>query len=188
MGAIPSELIESELFGHEKGAFTDAGKRIGRFEEADGGSIFLDEIGEMKLDLQTRLLRVLEEKEVTRVGSNKPMKLDVRVIAATNKDLGEEVKAGRFRQDLYYRLQGFLIKLPSLSERSDDVLLLAKHFLSSFCRNNGMELKSFSKETLKILIEYAWPGNIRELKAVVERAALLSDNEQIIPEDILIQS
>lgn len=187
MGAIPADLIESELFGHEKGAFTDAGKRIGRFEEADGGTIFLDEIGEMKLDLQTRLLRVLEEKEVTRVGSNKPIKLDVRVIAATNKDLSEEVKAGRFRQDLYYRLQGFLIQLPPLRKRGDDAILLAKHFLSSFCTNNRVPAKTFTKEALKMLVEHSWPGNIRELKAVVERAALLSDNDLIQAEDILLQ-
>lgn len=186
MGAIPEELIESELFGHEKGAFTDAsGKRVGKFEEANTGTIFLDEIGEMKLDLQTRLLRVLEAKEVTRVGSNKSMKLDIRIIAATNKDLAIEVKEGRFRQDLFYRLQGFLIHLPPLNKRGDDVILIAKHFLKDFCTNNQMEQISITKDAIKTLVNYNWPGNVRELKAVIERAALLAENSQIQAEDIL---
>ena len=133
MGAIPEDLIESELFGHEKGAFTDArDRRIGKFEEANEGSVFLDEIGEMNLMMQTKLLRVLQEKEVTRIGSNKSIKLDVRVIAATNRNLVQEVKEGRFREDLFYRLQGFLIHLPPLFERGDDVILLSKNFLTEF--------------------------------------------------------
>jgi two-component system response regulator AtoC len=189
MGAIPEELIESELFGHEKGAFTDAsGKRIGKFEEANTGTIFLDEIGEMKLDLQTRLLRVLEAKEVTRIGSNKSMKLDIRIIAATNKDLALEVKEGRFRQDLFYRLQGFLIQLPTLNKRGDDVILLAKHFLKEFCTNNQMGQLVLTKEAIKVLVDYQWPGNIRELKAVIERSALIAEDSQIKAEDILFSS
>jgi len=186
MAAIPEELIESELFGHEKGAFTDAGeKRIGKFEEANEGSIFLDEIGEMKLDLQSRLLRVLEMKEVTRVGSNKSIKLDIRIIAATNRDLSNEVKEGRFRQDLFYRLQGFLIQLPELNKRGDDVILLAKHFLKEFCSANHMEQVVLTKEAMKALLDYSWPGNVRELKSTIERAALLSGGKEITTDDIL---
>ena len=174
MGAIPEDLIESELFGHEKGAFTDAReRRIGKFEEANDGTIFLDEIGEMNLHLQTKLLRVLQEKEITRIGSNKIIKLDFRMIAATNRNLAVEVKEGRFREDLFYRIQGFLIHLPTLKERGDDVILLAKSFLTEFCKNNKSEQVHLSKETSKFMLEYAWPGNIRELKAVMERAALL---------------
>lgn len=186
MGAIPADLIESELFGHEKGAFTDArDRRIGKFEEANDGTIFLDEIGEMDLALQTKLLRVLQEKEVTRIGSNKPIKLDVRVIAATNRSLAQEVKEGRFREDLFYRLQGFLIQLPPLYERGDDVILLSKTFLGDFCRENKMGPITLSKEASKFLMEYKWPGNIRELKAVIERAAIMSENNVITPEDIV---
>jgi two-component system response regulator AtoC len=186
MAAIPEDLIESELFGHEKGAFTDAReRRIGKFEEANEGSIFLDEIGEMQLDLQSRLLRILETKEVTRLGSNKAIRLDIRIIAATNKDLSAEVKAGRFRQDLFYRLQGFLIQLPSLNKRGDDVLLLAKHFLKEFCSTNRMESLLFTKDALKMLLEYSWPGNVRELKSTIERAALLADRKEITVEDIM---
>lgn len=185
MGAIPTELIESELFGHEKGAFTDAReRRIGKFEEADGGTIFLDEIGEMDLGLQSKLLRVLQEKEVTRIGSNKTMKLDFRLIAATNRNLANEVKEGRFREDLFYRIQGFLIHLPPLKERGDDILLLAKSFLNDFCQNNKMASYTISKEACKFMLEYAWPGNIRELKAVIERAALMAENNTITVEDL----
>ncbi|MBL0070726.1 MAG: sigma-54-dependent Fis family transcriptional regulator [Bacteroidetes bacterium] len=174
MGAIPEDLIESELFGHEKGAFTDAReRRIGKFEEANEGTIFLDEIGEMNLHLQTKLLRVLQEKEITRIGSNKIIKLDFRMIAATNRNLATEVKEGRFREDLFYRIQGFLIHLPPLKERGDDVILLAKSFLTEFCKNNKMDQVQLSKEAAKFMLEYEWPGNIRELKAVMERAALL---------------
>ncbi|MCC7232017.1 MAG: sigma-54-dependent Fis family transcriptional regulator [Bacteroidia bacterium] len=186
MGAIPEDLIESELFGHEKGAFTDArDRRIGKFEEANEGTIFLDEIGEMDLMMQTKLLRVLQEKEVTRIGSNKSIKLDVRVIAATNRNLAQEVKEGRFREDLFYRLQGFLIQLPPLYERGDDVLLLSRTFLSDFCRDNKMQAVQISKEAVKFLMEYKWPGNIRELKAVIERAAIMSENATITPEDLV---
>ncbi|MBL7916393.1 MAG: sigma-54-dependent Fis family transcriptional regulator [Bacteroidia bacterium] len=186
MGAIPEDLIESELFGHEKGAFTDAReRRIGKFEEANEGTIFLDEIGEMNLHLQTKLLRVLQEKEITRIGSNKIIKLDFRMIAATNRNLANEVKEGRFREDLFYRIQGFLIHLPPLKERGDDVILLAKSFLTEFCRNNKMEQVQLSKEAAKFMLEYEWPGNIRELKAVMERAALLCENNTIQIEDLM---
>jgi len=186
MGAIPNDLIESELFGHEKGAFTDArDRRIGKFEEANEGTIFLDEIGEMDLLMQTKLLRVLQEKEVTRIGSNKAIKLDVRVIAATNRSLSQEVKEGRFREDLFYRLQGFLIHLPPLYERGEDVVLLSKSFLSDFCKENRIPQINITKEATKFMMEYKWPGNVRELKDVVERAAIMCENNEIKPEDIV---
>ena len=186
MGAIPEDLIESELFGHEKGAFTDAReRRIGKFEEANEGTIFLDEIGEMNLHLQTKLLRVLQEKEITRIGSNKTIKLDFRMIAATNRNLANEVKEGRFREDLFYRIQGFLIHLPPLKERGDDVILLAKSFLTEFCNNNRIQQVQLSREASKFMLEYPWPGNIRELKAVMERAALLCENSTIQVEDLM---
>jgi two-component system, NtrC family, response regulator AtoC len=185
MGAIPEELVESELFGHEKGAFTDArDRRIGKFEEADGGTIFLDEIGEMDLGLQSKLLRVLQEKEVTRIGSNKTMKLDFRLIAATNRNLATEVKEGRFREDLFYRIQGFLIHLPPLNERGDDIILLAKSFLDEFSKTNKMPPQTISKEACKYMLDYNWPGNIRELKAVIERASLMAENNNITIEDL----
>jgi len=185
MGAIPEELIESELFGHEKGAFTDAReKRIGKFEEANEGTIFLDEIAEMDLALQTKLLRVLQEKEITRIGSNKMMKLDFRLVAATNKNLAQEVKAGRFREDLFYRIQGFLIHLPPLKERGDDILLIAKNFLADFCTNNKLPQMTIEKDVMKYMMEYEWPGNVRELKAVIERAALMAENGVITMADM----
>lgn len=186
MGAIPADLIESELFGHEKGAFTDAReRRIGKFEEANDGTIFLDEIGEMDLFLQTKILRVLQEKEVTRIGSNKAIKLDVRVIAATHKNLSHEVKEGRFREDLFYRLQGFLIHLPPLRERGEDVLILSKNFLNQFCKENKLPSVSISKDAVNVLLSYSWPGNVRELKALIERAALLCENNLITADDIV---
>ena len=189
MGAIPEDLIESELFGHEKGAFTDAReRRIGKFEEANEGTVFLDEIGEMDLMMQTKLLRVLQEKEVTRIGSNKSIKLDVRVIAATNRNLVQEVKEGRFREDLFYRLQGFLIHLPPLLERGDDVILLSKSFLIDFCKENKMPHIALSKEAVDFLMKYKWPGNVRELKAVIERAAIMSENNTILPADLVFSN
>ena len=189
MGAIPTDLVESELFGHEKGAFTDAReKRIGKFEEADGVTIILDEIGEMDLSLQTKLLRVLQEKEVTRIGSNKIMKLDFRLIAATNKNMLHEVKEGRFREDLFYRLQGFLIHLPPLKERDDDIILLGKSFLNDFCKENRMPQVQLSKEACSFMLDYEWPGNIRELKAVIERAALMAEDNIITVEDLTFVS
>ncbi len=188
VAAIPADLIESELFGHEKGAFTGAsGRRIGKFEEAQGGTIFLDEIGEMELNLQTKLLRVLQENKITRLGSNKEISLDVRVLAATNKNLGQRVKEGYFREDLYYRLQGFLIHLPPLRDRGNDIFLLAKYFLLNFSKQNRMKQKTFSKDAIINMLNHPWPGNVRELKAVVERATLISEGE-VIEEDDLIYS
>jgi len=189
MAAIPPDLIESELFGHEKGAFTGAdSKRIGRFEEAHKGTIFLDEIGEMDLTLQTKLLRVLQESTISRVGSNKEIKLDVRVIAATNKNLGAMVKENKFREDLFFRLQGFLIHLPPLRERGNDVLLLARHFLTDFAKTNRLPDKSFSKDAVEKMLTYSWPGNVRELKATVERTAIAIDSNTIHAEDFIFSS
>ncbi|MEM6803029.1 MAG: sigma-54 dependent transcriptional regulator [Bacteroidota bacterium] len=186
VAAIPADLIESELFGHEKGAFTGAtGRRIGKFEEANGGTIFLDEIGEMELGLQTKLLRVLQEGKITRLGSNKEIPLQVRVLAATNKNLGKRVREGLFREDLYYRLQGFLIHLPPLRERGNDVMILAKHFLENFCKQNRIPTKQMTKDALESMMSHTWPGNVRELKALVERAVLISDNNQIDVDDLI---
>ena len=185
--AIPSELIESELFGHEKGSFTGASfRRIGRFEEADGGTLFLDEIGEMEQNLQTKLLRVLQEKEIVRVGSNKPIKTDCRIITATNKNLKEEVKKGKFREDLYYRLLGLPIELPPLRERASDILILARHFMESFCKENNIPLKRLTSEAQKKLMNYSFPGNVRELKSLVELAVTLSVKEEIEAGDFAI--
>lgn len=186
VAAIPADLIESELFGHEKGAFTGAtGRRIGKFEEANGGTIFLDEIGEMELGLQTKLLRVLQESAITRLGSNREIKLDVRVLAATNKNLNERVRAGQFREDLYYRLQGFLIHLPPLKGRGNDIVILAKHFLANFLKANKIPSKTFTKGALQDLLNHSWPGNVRELKALVERAVLISDTNEITSDDLI---
>lgn len=182
--AIPSELIESELFGHEKGAFTGATfRRIGRFEEADGGTLFLDEIGEMELNLQSKLLRVLQEKEIVRIGNNKPVKTDCRIIAATNKNLKEEVKKGNFREDLYYRLLGLPIEIPPLRERGNDILILARHFIDSFCVENDIPSKRLSPDAQKKLMAYSFPGNVRELKSLVELAVTLSVHEEITASD-----
>jgi two-component system response regulator AtoC len=187
VAAIPSELIESELFGHEKGAFTGAAfRRIGRFEEADGGTLFLDEIGEMELNLQAKLLRVLQEKEIVRIGSNKPIKTDCRIVVATNKNLKDEVKKGNFREDLYYRLLGLPIELPPLRERANDMLILARHFIGKFCEENNIAVKKLSVQSQKKLMSYPFPGNIRELKSVVELAVTLSENDIIEPVDLVI--
>jgi two-component system, NtrC family, response regulator AtoC len=187
--AIPSELIESELFGHEKGAFTGASsRRIGRFEEADGGTLFLDEIGEMEQNLQTKLLRVLQEKEIVRVGSNKPIKTDCRIIGATNKNLKEEVKKGRFREDLYYRLLGLPIELPPLRDRGNDILMLARHFIESFCNENNIPLKKLAPEAHKKLMNYSFPGNVRELKSLIELAVTLSIKDEIEASDFALDS
>ena len=186
VAAIPEDLIESELFGHEKGAFTGAnGRRIGKFEEANGGTILLDEIGEMDVNLQTKLLRVLQEKKICRIGSNKEISLDVRVLAATNKDLGQRVKQGKFREDLYYRIQGFLIHLPPLRERGNDIIVLARHFLQECGEQRNGSAKSFTKEALEAMLAHDWPGNIRELKSFVERAALISDDDKIDVSDLV---
>lgn len=186
MGAIPQDLVESELFGHEKGAFTGAsGKRVGKFEEANKGTIFLDEIAEMDPALQTKLLRVLQEKAIQRVGGNKTIKLDIRIIAATNKNLAQYVKDGKFREDLYYRLQGFLIKIPPLKDRDNDIMRLAHHFIDNYCKDNKINKLSLHSEAAKKLMEHQWPGNVRELRSVIERAIIISDNDTIEPDDLV---
>lgn len=180
ISAIPKELIESELFGHEKGAFTGAvSRRIGKFEQAHKGTLFLDEIGEMELSLQAKLLRVLQEKELTRVGGNSIIKTDVRVITATHKKLAEEVEKGNFRQDLYYRLLGLPIELPPLRERGNDILLLGKYFLDEFSQENQLGTLTLSTEAREKLLRYAFPGNVRELKAIIELAAVLTNSDSI---------
>ncbi|HCZ35984.1 MAG TPA: regulator [Cytophagales bacterium] len=185
VAAIPKELIESELFGHEKGAFTGAAsRRIGKFEEAEGGTIFLDEIGEMDLSLQSKLLRVLQEKELTRIGGNQVIKLDVRVIVATHRNLLEEVRAGRFREDLYYRLLGLPIHLPALRERGQDILLLARHFLDQFAKENDLKKIKLSAQAQDKLLQYPFPGNVRELKSIIELAAVMATENEIQEKDI----
>jgi len=173
--AIPSELIESELFGHEKGSFTSAHKqRIGKFELANGGSLFLDEIGDMSLSAQAKVLRALQENKITRVGGDKDISVDVRIIAATNKDLRKEIAAKRFREDLYHRLAVIIIKVPSLNERTDDIPLLVEHFIQQICAEYSMPSKSIDSDAIKLLKDYNWTGNIRELRNVVERLIILS--------------
>lgn len=175
--AIPSELIESELFGHEKGAFTSAIKqRIGKFEQADGGTIFLDEIGDMSLSAQTKVLRVLQENELTRVGSDKSIKVNVRVLAATNKNLKVEIEKGNFREDLFHRLNVIPIHVPSLDERKDDISLLVTHFCELICSEQGIQTKKFEASALELLQLRSWTGNIRELRNVVERLIILGGN------------
>ena len=189
IAAIPENLIESELFGHEKGAFTGAiARRKGKFEEAHGGTIFLDEIGEMDINLQAKLLRVLQERELTRIGGNEVVKFDVRVIVATHRNLAEEVKSGNFREDLYYRLLGIPIELPPLRERGQDVILIAKHLLSAFAKENKMGTIKLSKEAQNLLVSYPFPGNVRELKSVIELAAVMCEDNQIEAEDITFNS
>jgi two-component system response regulator AtoC len=189
VAAVPSELIESELFGHEKGAFTGATyRRIGKFEVADGGTLFLDEIAEMDASFQVKLLRALQEKEVVRVGSNQTVKTDCRIIVATNKNLKEEVQKGNFREDLYYRLLGLSIELPPLRDRGNDVLILAKHFIVLFCKENNMPIKKISDKAQNKLLNHAYPGNIRELKSVIELALTLSDHEDIQPADLIFDT
>jgi DNA-binding NtrC family response regulator len=182
--AIPSELIESELFGHLKGAFTSANKsRAGKFEAANGGTLFLDEIGDMSLSAQAKVLRALQENKVQRVGSDKDIKVDVRVVAATNKDLKEEIKQKRFREDLYHRLAVILINVPSLNDRPDDIPLLVSHFLKNIATEQGVTPKTIQDEALETLKQYNWTGNIRELRNVVERLVILGGN-QITAEDV----
>tara|TARA_B110000977_G_scaffold9137_1_gene12182 strand:+ start:9176 stop:10339 length:1164 start_codon:yes stop_codon:yes gene_type:complete len=176
--AIPSELIESELFGHVKGSFTGANKdRAGKFEAANGGTIFLDEIGDMSLPAQAKVLRVLQESSISRVGSDKDIKVNVRIVAATNKNLKEEISAGRFREDLYHRLAVILIKVPSLNDRREDVPLLVNFFASKISEEQGTPKKIFSEAAIKLLQEYDWTGNIRELRNVVERLIILGEKE-----------
>lgn len=182
--AIPSELIESELFGHEKGSFTSAIKqRIGKFEQADTGTIFLDEIGDMSLSAQTKVLRVLQESELTRVGSDKSIKVNVRVLAATNKNLKNEINAGNFREDLFHRLNVIPIHVPSLEERKEDIPLLVTHFCELICSEMGTQLKHFEPKAVMMLQERSWPGNIRELRNVVERLIILGGHT-ISKEDV----
>ncbi|MBK9792032.1 MAG: sigma-54-dependent Fis family transcriptional regulator [Sphingobacteriales bacterium] len=183
--AIPSELIESELFGHEKGAFTSAIKqRIGKFEQANGGTLFLDEIGDMSLSAQAKVLRALQENKITKVGGDKEEKVDVRVVAATNKDLLKEVEENRFRMDLYHRLSVILIHVPSLNERKDDIPVLADHFLNEICGDYGIPVKKIEKDALESLQARNWTGNIRELRNVVERLVIMSE-KTITKQDVI---
>lgn len=187
VAAIPKELAESELFGHEKGSFTGAlATRIGKFEESRNGTIFLDEIGDLDLSLQAKLLRVLQEREVVRVGGTKPIKITGRLIVASHKNLLEEVKKKNFREDLYYRLYGLPIKLPPLRERGNDILLLAKYFMESFCKENRMEEKKLSPDAQQKLLSYHFPGNVRELKSLVELATVMAADSEINAKDILL--
>lgn len=185
MAAIPENLLESELFGHEKGAFTGAvQRRIGKFEEAGNGTLFLDEIGEMNINFQAKLLRVLQEREITRIGGNKSVKINCRIIVATNLDLKEETKNKKFREDLYFRLIGLPIHLPPLRERGKDILLLAHYFIQKFCTDNNIETKTLSETAQQKLMAYQWPGNIRELKSVIDLSIVLSNKEKIESDDI----
>ena len=185
MAAIPHDLVESELFGHEKGAFTGAfSSRKGKFEEADSGTLFLDEIGEMDLTNQVKLLRALQEKEIVRVGGNKTIRVDCRIIVATNRNLLKMVKENQFRDDLYYRLFGLNIHMPPLRERENDILLLSKYFITEYCRENHQSEKVLTAEAQKMLLSYTYPGNIRELKSVVELALVMSNTGEITEQDI----
>lgn len=189
VAAIPSELIESELFGYEKGAFTGANTRkIGKFEVANKGTIFLDEIGEMDINMQAKLLRVIQERELNRVGGNKPIKFDARIIVATNKNLAKEVQEGNFREDLYYRLLGLPIEIPPLRYRGNDILILAKHFVDEFCKDNKMNKLEISANAQEKLIKYPYPGNVRELKAVMELACVLTNSDSIEEDHITFNS
>jgi two-component system, NtrC family, response regulator AtoC len=188
MAAIPRDLLEAELFGYEKGAFTGAvARRVGKFEEAHKGTLFLDEIAELDLSLQAKILRVLQERELRRIGGSETVKLDFRLVVATHRNLATEVAEGRFRQDLYYRLQGIPIDLPPLRERGMDCLLLAKHFLDDFAKENKLKAKALSEAARQKVLAYAWPGNARELKAVMETALTLSDGPEIEEADLMLQ-
>ena len=183
--AIPSELIESELFGHEKGSFTSAHKqKKGKFELADQGTLFLDEIGDMSLSAQAKVLRALQENKITRVGGEKEININVRIIAATNKNLKEEIKQNRFREDLLHRLSVIPIHVPSLKERQEDIPILIKHFIQLICKQNGITQKIIKQDAIKLLKNYEWPGNIRELRNVIERLIILS-GEEITKQDVI---
>jgi transcriptional regulator with PAS, ATPase and Fis domain len=183
--AIPETLLESELFGHVRGAFTDAkGDKAGLFEEAHGGTLFLDEISELPISLQAKLLRVLQDKEIRRVGASKSTKMDVRVIAASNLDLAEQVKSNKFRQDLFYRLNVLHVQVPPLRERRDDILPLAYHFLKKFQQETSKSLRSINESVLALFMGYSWPGNVRELENTIERAVILTQGEQIVLDDL----
>ncbi|HCT93508.1 MAG: regulator [Bacteroidetes bacterium GWE2_39_28] len=180
IGAIPKELVESELFGYEKGAYTGAHTRkAGIFEEASGGTIFLDEIAEMDLNIQSKFLRVLQEREVKRIGGSSLIKVDVRIITASHKNLAEEVQKGNFRTDLYYRIMGIPINLPPLRERGKDIIILAKHFADSYCKENNLKKVTFTEDAISKLLSYSYPGNIRELKSTIELSVVLSDSSII---------
>jgi transcriptional regulator with GAF, ATPase, and Fis domain len=182
--AIPSELIESELFGHEKGSFTSAIKQHkGKFEQADGGTLFLDEIGDMSLAAQAKVLRVLQEKKLSRVGSDKDINVDVRVLAATNKNLKEEIEKGNFREDLYHRLSVIVIQVPSLDDRKSDIPLLVEHFIGQICAETGMHPRKMDADAMDLLVNKSWTGNIRELRNVVERLLILS-GDRITASDV----
>ena len=183
--AIPAELLESELFGHEKGSFTGAiATKVGKFELATGGTLFLDEIGSMRLDLQAKILRALQEREVERVGGTRIIKIDVRVVAATNRDLKKAVDEGAFREDLYYRLNVVPITLPDLTDRQEDVPLLANHFVQKFAQESNPAIREISKEAMAVLMSHTWPGNVRELENVIERAVTLGRGPAILPGDL----
>jgi DNA-binding NtrC family response regulator len=183
--AIPRELLESELFGHEKGAFTGAaGRKLGKFELANKGTIFLDEIGEMDITLQSKVLRAIQEGEIDRVGGTNPVRIDVRIIAASNRDLEAEVKEKSFREDLYYRLSVFPVTIPPLRERKEDIAALAEHFLSKFSAEMNVACREISEEAMEILQQYTWKGNVRELENVIERAMILCEGLNIAPEDL----
>lgn len=189
MSAIPKELLESELFGHEKGAFTGANTRkLGMFELANKGTLFLDEIGEMDINLQAKVLRALQEREILRVGGEKPIPFDARVIVATHRNLQDEVREGKFREDLFYRLLGLPIHLPPLRDRGNDIILLANFFLKNFLKNNDLGVHKISKDAKSKLLSYSFPGNVRELKAIIELAAVLTNEEEITENDIKFNS
>jgi transcriptional regulator with GAF, ATPase, and Fis domain len=176
--AIPRDLIASELFGHEKGSFTGAlQRRVGKFELAEGGTIFLDEIGELPTETQIALLRVLQEREFDRVGGNQPIRVEVRVIAATNRDLEASIAAGAFRRDLFYRLNVFPIEIPPLRERKEDIPMLVEYFIDRYARKTGKRMRSIDKKTLELLQSYSWPGNIRELQNIIERSVIVCETE-----------
>jgi two-component system, NtrC family, response regulator AtoC len=184
-GAIPENLLESELFGHKKGAFTDAGAdRRGLFEEASGGTLLLDEIGELPLNLQVKILRALQEENIRRVGDNKTIQIDTRIIAATHRDLAAEVKAGRFREDLYYRINVLQLAIPALRERKEDIALLTEHFIGRHNTRLGTSVRGVASDVRKVLLEYSWPGNVRELENCIERAMVLADNDLLALQDL----
>ena len=183
--AIPENLLESELFGHEKGAFTGAiGRRIGRFERAHGGTLFLDEIGDMSMALQSKILRAIQEREVERVGGGSPVSIDVRIVAATNRDLQQAVREGRFREDLYYRLAVVTVVLPPLRERGVDLELIAMHFIAHYAREHGRSVRAVAEEVFNVLHRHPWPGNVRQLRNAAERAVVMADGEILLPQHL----
>jgi len=183
--AIPNELIESELFGHEKGSFTGASqKRIGKFEQANGSTLFLDEIGDMSLQAQAKVLRAIEEGVIERVGGNKKIEVDVRILSATNKDLNNEIKEGNFREDLFHRLNVIPIKVPPLRERKEDISLLIDHFTKKICTQNKFQIKDFDEKAIEVMKDHPWPGNVRELRNIIERMIIMIPNDKITKEDV----